>query len=87
VLLAIAIVIVIPSIIWIGSIFVDEPQREVLVWIAIFFDTLGNDFLLVLLDGRLVPEILKTMIDKLFQFFPGNLKVQFPFQGSFSNVM
>lgn len=31
-----AVAILIPSAMWIGSIYVEEPQRQALIWIAIF---------------------------------------------------
>jgi hypothetical protein len=77
VLLANAISISFPCCLWIGSIFVSEPRREALIWVAIFFDQFGTEILLVLLEGYLLPSAAKKKIGRLFEYFPGNTMMIF----------
>jgi low temperature requirement protein LtrA len=67
-----AIVTLIPAALWIGSIHVEEPARQGLIWPAIFFDLFGNILLIFVQRpgpwmARHIPQYLKEK----FEFFPG----------------
>jgi hypothetical protein len=36
------VMVAIPSVLWIGSIYVEEPMRLILVWLAIFIGRLAH---------------------------------------------
>ncbi len=58
----------IPSLIWIGSIHVDYPNRLALVWIAISLDLLGPMLLLPIV--RMPSHRLGAYLSKWFDFYP-----------------
>ena len=63
--------IVIPSVLWIGSIHMEYPKRLILVWIAIPIDLFGQIFLIVFtrLQWRTFPRF-KELCNKWFDFYP-----------------
>lgn len=63
--------ILIPAVFWIGSCFLDENVREVLIWLAISFDMWGGLVTVWLI--RDIPKVSKTMagkVNRVFQYFP-----------------
>jgi low temperature requirement protein LtrA len=62
-----------PGLIWIGSIYVEEPKREALVWIALSLDIFGPA-MLVLIErgGSWMGETLNKWCQSTFEFIPGN---------------
>ncbi|KAF3941666.1 hypothetical protein ABW19_dt0206078 [Dactylella cylindrospora] len=66
-----AITIVIPAAIWIGSIYVEEPNRQALIWIAIFLDLALPSILVMGLRGvPFIPKKWSQKIQDLFEFYP-----------------
>jgi low temperature requirement protein LtrA len=62
-----------PGLIWIGSIFVEEPRREALVWVALFFDIFGPALLVAIeRGGPWMGERMDTWCKTTFEFMPGN---------------
>jgi low temperature requirement protein LtrA len=74
---------VIPSAIWIGSIYVDMPQRLGLIWAAIFIELTGPMFVILIIRGLTLPEGVQPIaggpmfprriaewIRRVFEFFP-----------------
>lgn len=67
-----AVVSLIPAALWIGSIHVEEPNKQALIWVAIFFDIFGP-FIMIFIQrpgpimDRWVPRKLKDRLE----FFPG----------------
>jgi low temperature requirement protein LtrA len=61
-----------PGFIWIGSIYVEEPNRQALIWIAIVLDIFGP-VMLVLFQrgGPWMGDRLSTWIKARFEFIPG----------------
>ncbi|KAI9674861.1 MAG: hypothetical protein M1829_003601 [Trizodia sp. TS-e1964] len=66
-----AISVLIPSVIWIGSVYVDEPQRLALIWVALFLDIFGAMFTIIF--HRVVPKFsarLAAISERVFDFYP-----------------
>lgn len=63
----------IPSLIWIGSIHVDYPNRLALVWIAISLDLFGPMLLFPIV--RMPSRLLGAYLSKWFDFYPA-LKIE-----------
>jgi low temperature requirement protein LtrA len=62
-----------PGFIWIGSTFVAEPNREALVWVALFLDIFAPVMLVALERGRpWMGERLSNWCQRTFEFMPGN---------------
>ena len=66
-----AVVIIIPSALWIGSIHLEYPERLPLIWIALFIDLFGQLFLILFtrLQWKSFPRF-KAQCNKWFDFFP-----------------
>ena len=85
-----SVTIIVPCAIWIGSIHVEEPQRQALIWIAITLDFCGNLILLafqrsgaVLFPGRLGQWCKST-----FDFFPAvNIEHKIERTGAFVTLV
>jgi hypothetical protein len=61
----------IPSALWIGSIYVEYPNRLILVWIAIFIDLTGSMFAIFFIKvSKKVSKRLGAWSDKAFEFYP-----------------
>jgi low temperature requirement protein LtrA len=62
-----------PGFLWIGSIYVENPGRQALIWPAIVLDILGPAFL-VLFEQTVGPwgSHLTAWSKKIFEFTPGN---------------
>ncbi|KAK6351641.1 hypothetical protein TWF718_004795 [Orbilia javanica] len=66
-----ALAIVIPAALWIGSIYVEEPNRQALIWIAIFLDLSLPSILVWAMRGvRFIPKSWSEKIKSLFEFYP-----------------
>jgi low temperature requirement protein LtrA len=61
-----------PGFIWIGSIYVDNPARQALIWPAIVLDIFGP-IVLVIVEHGFGPwsARLKELIKTIFEFTPG----------------
>ena len=65
------IVILIPSVIWIGSIYVDVPQRFVMIWVSLFLDLFGAVIVIFLVRGSYrISSRLAAWADRVFEFYP-----------------
>ncbi|KAI9647287.1 hypothetical protein NHQ30_003670 [Ciborinia camelliae] len=71
ILIAQAIIIAIPSILWIGSIYVDLPQRFAIIAIAIFVDLAGVVGIVFLVRGtKHISVRLAEWTERVFEFYP-----------------
>lgn len=62
---------IIPSALWIGSIYVDMPQRIAVIWVAIFVELTGPMFsVLVIRGSKIFPKPITDWVDRVFEFFP-----------------
>jgi low temperature requirement protein LtrA len=66
------IVALIPAALWIGSIHVEEPARQGLIWVAIVFDLFGN-FIMIFLQrpSPTVAKLIPAKMKERLEFFPG----------------
>ncbi|QSZ33769.1 hypothetical protein DSL72_005340 [Monilinia vaccinii-corymbosi] len=70
-LIAQAIIIAIPSILWIGSIYVDLPQRFPIIAVAILIDLTGAVGVMFLVRGaKHISSRVATWADVVFEFYP-----------------
>ncbi|KAF7939506.1 hypothetical protein EAE99_001311 [Botrytis elliptica] len=70
-LIAQAIIILVPSILWIGSIYVDLPQRFAIIAIAILIDLTGTAGVVFLVRGsKFISIRLAEWTDRVFEFYP-----------------
>lgn len=68
-----AVSFVFPSVIWIGSIHVEEPNRMALIWLAIFFDLFLPPLLVYFERGpSWFGEKVQNWTKSTFEFFPAN---------------
>jgi low temperature requirement protein LtrA len=66
------IVSILPGFLWIGSIYIEQPDREALIWVALFLDLTGPVLLMFLQMGVGVWSArLKAKMLKAFEFLPG----------------
>ena len=66
-----AILTLVPSVIWIGSIYVEMPDRLALIWTAIFLDLTGSVFVIIIIQSsRTISKRLAKWVDKIFEFYP-----------------
>ena len=64
-------VALIPCALWIGSIYVDMPNRIAIIWIAIFLDLTGSMFIVFFIRGlKHVSKPLAERVNKLYEFYP-----------------
>jgi low temperature requirement protein LtrA len=74
VMLASALLIAIPAAFWVGSIHVEEPARQALIWPALILDTFGFSVVILIQRPQLwasrFPRAL-AWIKAHFEFFPG----------------
>jgi low temperature requirement protein LtrA len=67
-----AVVTLIPAALWIGSIHVEEPARQGLIWPAIAFDLFGNILLIfVQRPGAWMEKYIPARLKERMEFFPG----------------
>ncbi len=70
-MIAQVIAIVIPSGIWIVSIYVDMPQRLSLIWIALFLDLFASTVTIFLIrSSHFISDRLAAWAEKVFEFYP-----------------
>ncbi|KAF2028544.1 hypothetical protein EK21DRAFT_69518 [Setomelanomma holmii] len=66
------IITLIPAALWIGSIHVEEPARQGLIWPAIVFDLFGNMLLIFFQrPGTWMAKHIPQKIKERLEFFPG----------------
>lgn len=62
---------VIPSAMWIGSIYLDMPERLALIWVTILIEQIGAYGVLVVIRlAKRMPKKLEAWIDRVFEFYP-----------------
>lgn len=65
------IVVLIPSALWIGSIYVEMPNRLALIWLAIFMDlTLLMTGIIFVQQSKRISKSLGEFLGRAFEFFP-----------------
>ncbi|KAB8303193.1 hypothetical protein EYC80_004640 [Monilinia laxa] len=70
-LIAQSIIIAIPSVLWIGSIYIDLPQRFAIIAIAILIDLTGSVGVMFLARGaKNISTKLGIWADRVFEFYP-----------------
>ncbi|KAK6361117.1 hypothetical protein TWF730_004864 [Orbilia blumenaviensis] len=63
--------IIIPSALWIGSIYVEEPKRQALIWVAIFLDLSLPSVLVWGMRGiSFIPNRWSEKLKGWFEFYP-----------------
>ncbi|EPS36916.1 hypothetical protein H072_9506 [Dactylellina haptotyla CBS 200.50] len=84
-----AVVIAIPSAIWIGSIYVEEPNRQALIWVAIFLDlTLPTVLVWGMRGFPFIPKKWSDTIQKKFEFYPAlNIEHKTERMGAFVSLV
>lgn len=61
----------IPSAVWIGSIYIDMPNRLAAIWIAIAIDLCAAMGVVILVRGaKFVSKPLGVWVDRVFEFYP-----------------
>jgi len=67
-----AVIVLIPAALWIGSIHVEEPARQGLIWPAIVCDLFGNVVLIfVQRPSARLARLIPKKLQERFEFFPG----------------
>lgn len=62
---------IIPSAIWISSIYIDMPNRLAAIWIAIFIDLCAAIGVIIVVRGaKFFSKRLAAWVDKVFEFYP-----------------
>ncbi len=62
-----------PGFLWIAAIYVEEPTRLALIWIALPLDIFGPAILVVFERGlSIMPKWLLAWCNRTFEFMPGN---------------
>jgi low temperature requirement protein LtrA len=62
-----------PGLLWIGSIYVQNPARQALIWPAMALDILGPSILVWITIGKgPLPLRMKNWAHRTFEFVPGN---------------
>jgi low temperature requirement protein LtrA len=65
------IAIVIPSAIWIASIYVDMPNRLAMIWVALFLDLFASTVVVFFVRGsHKFSSRLAAWVEKVFEFYP-----------------
>ncbi|KAJ8115459.1 hypothetical protein OPT61_g2910 [Boeremia exigua] len=65
------IIALIPVALWIGSIHVEDPGRQGLIWIAILFDLFGGMLMVTVQRPGLIQRNLPSSWKERLEFFPG----------------
>lgn len=78
-----------PGFLWIGSVQVEEPGREALIWTAIFFDLAGAIFMAILYrPPHWFPKGYRNWADNHLQFIPGaNIEHRIERTGAFLTLV
>jgi low temperature requirement protein LtrA len=66
-----AVISFIPGLLWIGSCHVDDPNRQALIWLALWMDIFGNAFLVMFQRGMFMGKRLGAWAKNKFDFTPG----------------
>ncbi|KAL2351242.1 bacterial low temperature requirement A protein-domain-containing protein [Cryomyces antarcticus] len=84
-----AIMVIIPSAIWIASIYVEDPRRQALIWIAIVLDLFGVSAILIFQrDSALLPGKVRAWAKRTFDFYPGvNIEHKIERTGAFVTLV
>jgi low temperature requirement protein LtrA len=62
---------VIPSAMWIASIYIDMPQRLAVIWVAIYIELAGAMFVVLIIRGsKMIYKPFGEWIDRVFEFYP-----------------
>ncbi|KAF1943360.1 hypothetical protein EJ02DRAFT_400738 [Clathrospora elynae] len=66
------IISLIPAALWIGSIHVEGPSKQGLIWVAIIFDLFGQ-FIMIFIQrpGPVMIKLIPTRLKESLEFFPG----------------
>jgi low temperature requirement protein LtrA len=69
-----ALISFLPGLVWIGTIYVENGKKQIIVWIALFLDLIGPVALVSLQIGRgpIWPASWKTWSQRVHEFVPGN---------------
>jgi hypothetical protein len=71
-MLGTGIVNLLPAALWIGSIHVEEPAKQGLIWPAIVFDLFGNSIMLIIQrPGTYISKRIPRRWKESLEFFPG----------------
>jgi low temperature requirement protein LtrA len=64
----------IPPVLWLASIWVPQPGRQALIWVALFLDIFGPVILVAFERGveSIMPKWLLEWCHRTFEFMPGN---------------
>ena len=80
--------IIIPSAVWAASVHVEEPRRQALIWVAIFFDVCGSLYFIFVQRGILFRGDLKERVKKAFDFYPAiNIEHRIERTGAFVSLV
>ncbi|KAK6355352.1 hypothetical protein TWF696_004461 [Orbilia brochopaga] len=84
-----ALFIVIPSAFWIGSIYLEVPNRYALIWVAIFLDLAMPGLLVMGMRGTpFIPKNWSQKIQGLFEFYPAlNIEHKTERMGAFVSLV
>ncbi|KAF4629577.1 hypothetical protein G7Y89_g8568 [Cudoniella acicularis] len=70
-MMAHVILTLLPSALWIGSIYVEMPNRLALIWVAILIDLCGAMAVIFLLRmSKFVSARLEEWVERVFEFYP-----------------
>lgn len=86
-----ALLITFPAALWIGSIHVEEPARQALIWPALALDTFGFSIMMLMQRPQLwasrIPRVL-AWAKAQFEFFPGaNIEHRIERTGAFVTLV
>lgn len=77
-----------PGFLWIGSIYVEEPNREALIWLGLFSDLLGMMLVMVSFQRSLLPARFQAWVKANFEFFPAaNIEHKIERTGAFVTLV
>jgi low temperature requirement protein LtrA len=63
--------ILLPSVLWIASIFIEMPQRLVMIWVSLMLDLFATSVVIFLVRGSSrVSSRLAAWSDRVFEFYP-----------------
>jgi low temperature requirement protein LtrA len=65
------IIALIPVALWIGSIHIEEPSRQGLIWTAIIFDLFGNFLMMIIQRPNAIQRKIPASWKDGLEFFPG----------------
>lgn len=81
---------ILPAAFWIGSIYVEEPNRQGLIWPALFLDTFGSTLMILVQRPNLwlASDRARDWVKKRFEFFPGaNIEHRIERTGAFVTLV